>query len=120
MGKEINGPAIGMELMFMLMFAFKERSKYYSQLIKNEGDDKYILFIDNNHDQKQIVKVFRVSEIKDLELMKRTYLLDQGYPVWCYGNNSLSIYFYLSEVKRSIENIGIHVREMIKPLNMRA
>jgi hypothetical protein len=119
MKKEINEIAVSMELTLM-MFAYNEKNKHYSQLVKNEGEDKYILCIDHNYNQKQKVEVFRLSEIKDPELRKRTYLLDQGHLVWCYSGNSLSIYFYLSETKRLIDDIGIQVREMIKPLNMRA
>jgi len=95
MKEEISNSKVSMDL----MFAYLERLNYYDQLLKNEGNDKYIISIIYSGKKEKNVDVFRVSEIKDPGLKKRTYLLDQGHPVVKTCDNGVYVYYYLSEVK---------------------
>jgi hypothetical protein len=97
-----------------LMFAYTERYNYYDQLLKNEGNDKYIISIVFSGEKKNKADVFRVSEIKDPELKERMYLLDQGYPLVNTCDKGSYVYSYLSEVKEFSESVGDSVREQLK------
>ena len=97
-----------------LMFAYSGRYKYYDQLLKNEGNDKYIISMVFSGEKKDNVAVFRVSEINDPELKERIYLLDQGYPLVNTCDNGSYVYSYLSEVKEFSESVGDSVREQLK------
>ena len=97
-----------------LMFAYLERYSYYDQLLKNEGNDKYIISIVYSGNKEENVDVFRVSKIKDPGLRERTYLLDQGYPLVYTCDNSEYVYSYLSEVKEFSESVEDSVREQLK------
>jgi hypothetical protein len=97
-----------------LMFAYSGRYKYYDQLLKNEGSDKYIISMVFSGEKKDKVDVFRVSEINDPELKDRMFLLDQGYPLVHTCNNGSYVYSYLSEVKEFSESVGDSVREQLK------
>ena len=97
-----------------LMFAYLERYDYYDQLLKNDGNDKYIISIIYSGKKEENVDVFRVSEIKDPELQDRIYLLDEGYPLVNTCDNETYIFSYLSEVKVFSESVGESVREQLK------
>ncbi len=97
-----------------LMFAYSGRYKYYDQLLKNEGNDKYIISMVFSGEEKDNVDVFRVSEIKDPELKERMFLLAQGYPLVNTRDNVSYVYTYLSEVKEFSESVGDSVREQLK------
>ncbi len=97
-----------------LMFAYSGRYKYYDQLLKNEGNDKYIISMVFSGEKKDNVAVFRVSEINDPELKERMFLLDQGYPLVNTRDNVSYVYTYLSEVKEFSESVGDSVREQLK------
>ena len=97
-----------------LMFAYSGRYKYYDQLLKNEGNDKYVISIVFSGKKKNNVDVFRVSEINDPELKERMYLLDQGYPLVNTCDNFSYVYSYLSEVKEFSETVGDSVKEQLK------
>ncbi len=97
-----------------LMFAYLGRYKYYDQLLKNEGNDKYVISIVLSGKKKNNVDVFRVSEIKDPELKERMFLLDQGYPLVNTRENVSYVYTYLSEVKEFSESVGDSVRDQLK------
>jgi hypothetical protein len=96
-----------------LMFAYLGKHDYYDQLLRNEGNDKYIISIDSKKKEEN-VDVFRVSEIKDPGLRKRTFLLDEGYPLVYTCDNKEYIYSYLSEVKVLTESVGNSVRDQLK------
>jgi len=110
MEEKIMNLLVSMEL----MFAYSERYNYYDQLLKNEGNDKYIISIVFSGEKKNNADVFRVSEIKDPGLKERTYLLDQGYPLVNTWENGATVYSYLSEVKEFSESVGDSVREQLK------
>jgi hypothetical protein len=97
-----------------LMFTYLGRYKYYDQLLKNEGNDKYIISIVYLGTKKENVDVFMVSDIKDPELRTKTYLLDQGYPVLKTCDDGVYIFNFLSEIKLLTENVGVSVRELLK------
>lgn len=97
-----------------LMFAYLERYNYYDQLLKKEGNDKYIISIVFSGEKTNNANVFRVSEIKDPELQDRVYLLDEGYPLVNTCDNETYIFSYLSEVKVFSESVGESVKEKIK------
>ena len=97
-----------------LMFAYSGRYKYYDQLLKNEGNDKYVISIVFSGKKKNNVDVFRVSEINDPELKERMFLLDQGYPLVNTRDNVSYVFTYLSEVKEFSESVGDSVREQLK------
>jgi hypothetical protein len=96
------------------MFTYLERYKYYDQLLKNEGNDKYIISVVHLGTKEEKIDVFRISEIKDPELRTRTYLLDQGYPLLKTVDDGVYIFNYLSEIKLLTESIGESVREQLK------
>lgn len=110
MDEKIMNLLVSMEL----MFAYLERYNYYDQLLVNEGNDKYIISIVFSEDKKNNADVFRVSEIKDSGLMKRTHLLDQGYPLVNTLEDGAAVYSYLSEVKEFSESVGDSVRDQLK------
>jgi hypothetical protein len=97
-----------------LMLAYLEKEIYYDQLLKNEGNDKYIISIVNLMTKEEIVDVFRVSEIKDPELRSRTPLLDEGYPLIHTCDDREYIFIYLSEVKGLSETVMESVSEIFK------
>ena len=97
-----------------LMFAYLDRHVYYDQLLKNEGNDKYIISVVNLMTKDEIVDVFRVSEIKDPELMSRTFLLDEGYPLIHACDDGEYVFSYLSEVKVLSETVTETVGEIFK------
>lgn len=97
-----------------LMFAYLARYDYYDQLLKNEGNDKYIISIVYSGKKEENVDVFRVSKIKEPGLRERTYLLDQGYPLVYTCDNCEHVYTYLSEVKEFSETVGDSVRSQLK------
>ncbi len=97
-----------------LMFAYLERYNYYDQLLKNEGNDKYIISVVYSRKKEENVDVFKVSEIQNPGLKERTYLLDQGYPVVYNCDKGEYVYSYLSEVKEFTESVGESVREQLK------
>jgi hypothetical protein len=110
MEEKINNLMVSMDL----MFTYLGRYKYYDQLLKNEGNDKYIISVVHLGTKKEKIDVFRISEIKDPELKTRTYLLDQGYPVLKTVDDGVYIFNYLSEIKLLTENVGVSVRELLK------
>lgn len=105
---------INLKVSMDLMFAYVERCNYYDQLLKNEGNDKYIISIVYSGKKEKNVDVFRVSKIKDLGLKERTYLLDEGYPLVNTTDDGAYVYSYLSEVKVFSESVGDSVREQLK------
>jgi hypothetical protein len=101
-------------LIMELMFAYSGRYNYYDQLLKNEGNDKYIISIVYSGKKEENVDLLRVSEIIDPELEDRIYLLDEGYPLVNTCDNETYIFSYLSEVKVFSESVGESVREQLK------
>jgi hypothetical protein len=97
-----------------LMLAYLEKEIYYDKLLKNEGNDKYIISIVNIMTEEEIVDVFRVSEIKDPELRSRTPLLDDGYPLIHTCDDGEHVFSYLSEVKLLSETVMESVSEIFK------
>ena len=97
-----------------LMFAYLDRHVYYDQLLKNEGNDKYIISVVNLMTKDEIVDVFRVSEIKDPELRSRTFLLDEGYPLIHTCDDGDYVFIYLSEVKVFTESVEESTVELLK------
>jgi hypothetical protein len=97
-----------------LMFAYLDKHVYYDQLLKNEGNDKYIISVFNLMTKDEIVEVFRVSEIKDPELRSRTSFLDDGYPLIHTCDDGDYVFSYLSEVKLLTENVGELTVELLK------
>jgi len=105
---------INLKVSMDLMFAYVERRDYYDQLLRNEGNDKYVISIVYSGKKEVDADVFRVSKIKDPGLRGRTYLLDQGYPLIHTCDNVDYIYSYLSEVKEFTESVGDSLREILK------
>jgi hypothetical protein len=97
-----------------LMLAYLEKESYYDLLLKNEGNDKYIISVVNLMTKYEIVDVFRVSEIKDPELRSRTPLLDDGYPLIHTCDYGEYVFSYLSEVKVLSETVMETVGEIFK------
>jgi hypothetical protein len=105
---------INLKVSMDLMFAYLERYNYYDQLLKNEGNDKYIISIVYSGKKDKNVEVFRVSKIKDPGLRERTHFMDEGYPLVNTCDNGAYVYFYLSEVKEFTESVGGSVRKQLK------
>lgn len=89
-----------------VMFTYMERPDYYDQLLKNEGNDRYILSIVYTLDRKKNDFVFRVSEIIDPELRERIYLIDDDHPLVYTLENDVYILSYLSDAKALAKNVG--------------
>jgi len=105
---------ISLKVSMDLMFAYSARYNYYDQLLKNEGNDKYIISIVYSGKKEKNVDVFRVSKINDPGLRERTHLLDQGYPLVNTCDNGAYVYSYLSEAKILTESVGDLVKEQLK------
>lgn len=94
----------------IFMFAYQEKIKYYDRLIKNEGNDKYIMSLVEHISKKQKVEVFRVSKILEPRIRKRINLLDQGDTVVHTCKTYRAVYAYLSDVMTFCETTGAIVR----------
>jgi hypothetical protein len=82
-----------------LAFSYMGKCVYYDNLLKNEGKDKYIIRIVLTFDRKMNVDVFRISEIMDLELLDRIYLIDDDHPLVYTYDSDVYILGYLSDAK---------------------
>jgi len=82
-----------------LAFSYMGKPDYYDNLLKNEGKDKYIIRIVLTLDRKMNVDVFRISEIIDLELLDRIYLIDDDHPLVYTYDTDVYILGYLSDAK---------------------
>jgi hypothetical protein len=107
---------INLKVSMDLLFAYSAGYNGFDQLLKNEGNDKYIISLIYSGKKKQNVDVFRVSEIKDPGLRERTHHLDQGTPLVNTCDNGAFVYCYLSDAKLLTENVGDLVREQLKKL----